>query len=105
MHTPVCTIPSRSSVSATSQVGHTWRQCSYSLALLCGPLACALRLLLCMWTLRQSAGAASGVLHALSVAFSCCHMQLVVYAYTCVRDTFTVVDVSNQSSRAHLAAV
>ena len=92
-------------MSAISRVGHTWRQCSYSLALLRVPLAYALRLLLCIWTMRQSAGAAWGVLHALSVAVSCCHMQLVVYAYTCVRDTFTVVDVSNQSSRAHLVAV
>ena len=29
--------------------------------------------------------AAWGVLHAISVAFSCCHMQLVVYAYTCAQ--------------------
>ena len=49
------------------------------------------------------------LLQAIALAVSCGHMQLLLRSsryrwYTCVRNTFTVVDVSNQPSRANLVA-
>ena len=49
-------------------------------------------------------------LQAIALAVSCSHMHLLMRSswyrwHSCVRNTFTVLDVSNHPSRAHLAAV